>query len=132
MSAKVILLAEDNPDDAFIFKIMFDRAKAPNALHIVHDGQQAIDWLNGKGDYRDRDKFPLPQILLLDLKMPIKSGFDVLEWVRTQPQFEKLPVIILSSSDDNRDVKKAHALGATTYFVKSPQLKDVIHYLRSI
>lgn len=131
MSAKVILLAEDNPDDAFIFKIMFGRAKVPHTLNIVQDGQQAIDWLDGKAGYDDRERFPLPEILLLDLKMPIRNGFEVLEWVRAQPQFEKLQVIVLSSSDDNRDVKRAYQLGATNYFVKSPQLQDVIQYLRS-
>ncbi len=130
MPSKIILLAEDNGDDAFIFKMAFDRATLPHTLHRVEDGQQAIDWLEGKGEYAEREKFPLPNILLLDLKMPIKGGFEVLEWLRGQIRFEELPIIILSSSDDNKDVKRAYQLGVTTYFVKSPQLQDVIQYLR--
>ncbi|MFN7140079.1 MAG: response regulator, partial [Limisphaerales bacterium] len=75
-------------------------------------------------------KFPLPDILILDLKMPKKNGFDVLEWVRSQASFHNLPVIILSSSDMPEDVQRAYALGASTYFVKSIGYQDVLHYLR--
>ncbi|MEO6034457.1 MAG: response regulator [Verrucomicrobiota bacterium] len=132
MPSKIILLAEDNTDDAFIFKMMFRRATLPHSLFAVENGQQAIDWLKGWGDYADREKFPLPEMLILDLKMPIKSGFEVLEWIREQRKFVELPVIILSSSDDNMDVKKAYSLGVTTYFVKSAQLQDIIQYLRLI
>ena len=132
MRSKVILLAEDNPDDAFIFEIMFRRAKLPDNLKVVRDGQQAIDWLSGKGEYADREKFPLPDIVLLDLKMPIKNGFEVLEWLRAEKQFHDLSVIILSSSDDSKDVERAHQLGIAKYFVKSPKLQDVMDYLRAI
>lgn len=130
MSSKVILLAEDNPDDALIFELMVRRAKLPHRLHLVDDGQQAIDWLSGNGDYADREKFPLPDMVLLDLKMPIKTGFEVLEWLRMQESLQELPVIILSSSDDAKDVGRARRMGITAYFVKSPQLTDVIEYLR--
>ncbi len=131
MSSRVILVAEDNPDDALIFRLMFGRANLGFSLHMVEDGQQVIDWLAGKECYSDRAKYPLPERVLLDLKMPVKNGFEALEWIRRQKDFQNLPVIILSSSDDHRDVKRAHELGATTYFVKSPQLKDVMQYLRS-
>jgi CheY-like chemotaxis protein len=130
MNSKVILVAEDDPNDALIFKTMFRRATLPHHVHIVENGQEAIDWLSGKNDYSDRTKYPLPDQVLLDLKMPIKTGFEALEWIRGQEPFHKLPVIILSSSDDEKDVKRAYQLGATTYFVKSPQLQDVIQYLR--
>lgn len=130
MHTKLILLAEDNPDDAFIFQMMIKRSGLPQTLHLVQDGQQAIDWLSGTGEYADRNKFPIPDLLFLDLKMPIKSGFDVLEWLREKKQFSGLPVMILSSSDDRTDVNRASQLGAKTYFVKSPQLKDVIQFLK--
>ena len=130
MPSRMILVAEDNSDDALIFERMFKRASLPDGLYIVDDGQQVIDWLSGTGNFSDRTKRPLPERILLDLKMPVKNGFEALEWIRSQKSFEQLPVVILSSSDDPKDVKRAFELGATKYFVKSPHLQDVIEYLR--
>lgn len=127
---KKILYAEDDPNDAIIVNMAVKRATLPHELFLVEDGQDAIGWLEGSGQFNDREKFPKPDVLILDLKMPRKSGFDVLTWVRNKPEFEKLPVIILSSSDDPRDVKKAYSLGATTYFVKSATFQDLTQYLR--
>ncbi|MDB6027483.1 MAG: response regulator [Verrucomicrobiales bacterium] len=129
MVPKVILLAEDNPDDAFIFQTMFKRARLPHLLHRVEDGQEAIVWLSGEGKYANRDQYPLPGLLLLDLKMPIKTGFEVMEWLRTQKQFKALPIVILSSSEETADVKRATELGAAKYFLKSTTFQDVIQYL---
>jgi CheY-like chemotaxis protein len=126
---KIILLAEDNPDDVLIFQIAFRRAVLPYDIYVVRDGDQVIDYLTGSGQYADRHRFPLPDVLVLDLKMPIRSGFEVLEWLRDNAQFENLKVMVLSSSDDSRDVGKAAALGAKTYFVKSPRLLDVMQHL---
>jgi CheY-like chemotaxis protein len=129
VASQNILVAEDNPDDAYIFKIMCKRAGLPHIVHIVENGQQVIDWLSGQSVYSNRAKYPLPDRVLLDLKMPVKTGFETLEWIRAQQSFNQLPVAILSSSDEHKDVKKAYELGATTYFVKSATLKDVIQYL---
>lgn len=130
MPSKNLLYAEDDPDDVVIFKMAFKRATLPHDLYCVDDGQAAIDWLSGKGDYADRERYPQPDILIVDLKMPKKTGFDVLEWLRSRKEFESLPVIVLSSSDDPGDVKRAYQLGATTYFTKSHSYQDVIQYLR--
>ena len=131
MPSQVILVAEDNPDDAIIFAMRFKRAALTRPLHIVDDGQKVIDWLSGTGDFSNRTNHPLPECVVLDLKMPVKTGFETLEWIRSQKSFEQLPVIILSSSDDPKDVKRAVEFGATKYFVKSPQLQDVLDYLRT-
>lgn len=128
---KVILLAEDNPDDVLIFQIAFRRAVLPYDIYVVRDGEQVIEYITGCGQYADRGRFPFPDLLVLDLKMPIKSGFDVLEWLRDRPELARLGVIILSSSDDQRDARRAAELGAGTYFVKSPRLQDVMHHLRA-
>lgn len=130
MGTKTILLAEDNPDDALIFRMMFRKAALPHELHRVEDGQQAIDWLEGKGEYGDRAKFPIPDLLILDLKMPIKTGFEVLEWVRKDARYSAAPTVILSSSDDPKDLKRASELGVVQYFLKSPQLRDVMEFLQ--
>lgn len=127
---KNILYAEDDPNDLMMFQMRFNRATLPHYLYKVEDGQSAIDWLAGTGKFAARDKFPVPDLLILDLKMPKKSGFDVLEWVRNSPEYKSLRVIILSSSDDPGDVKRAYQLGATSYFVKSISFDELIHYLR--
>ena len=93
MPSRVILTAEDDPDDAFIFEMMFKRATLPHKLHMVGDGQQVIDWLSGKDEYSDRAKYPLPHRVVLDLKMPGKTGFEALEWIRKQKEFEEGPLL---------------------------------------
>lgn len=130
MRAKNILYAEDDPNDVTIFRIAFKRATLPHTLHCVEDGEVAMEWLAGEGSYADRAKHPAPDVIILDLKMPRKNGFDVLEWMRGRKEFEGLPVIVLSSSDMPNDVQRAYALGATMYFVKSVSFHDVIQYLR--
>ena len=129
MNAKRILVAEDNPDDAFIFQMRFRKAGLPFELHMVDDGEKVIRWLEGAGEF-DRERHPVPDLLILDLKMPIQTGLDALAWIRANEQFQDLPTIILSSSDDPRDLKRANELGATRYFIKSPLLEDVMEFLR--
>ncbi|MDB6057901.1 MAG: response regulator [Verrucomicrobiales bacterium] len=129
--SKKILYAEDDPNDVVIFNMVLKRATLPHQLYSVEDGEAAIEWLQGIGKFHDRDKFPMADVLIVDLKMPRKSGFDVLQWVRANPDLAALPVIVLSSSDDPGDVKRAHALGATTYFVKSASFQELIQYLRT-
>jgi CheY-like chemotaxis protein len=132
MLGKNILHAEDEPDDVTIFDRALKQALSPHTVHWVDNGESAIAWLGGKEEFADRARFPLPDVLILDLKMPKKSGFDVLQWVRNSTAFRHLPVIILSSSDDPKDVRRAQELGATTYFFKSVSYQDVIEYLRQI
>jgi CheY-like chemotaxis protein len=131
MRFKNILYAEDDPNDVIIFNMILQRAKLPAMLRTVDDGQAAMDWLSGKGEYSDREHFPRPDVLILDLKMPKKNGFEVLEWLGGQRGFEQLPVLMLSSSDVPADAQHAYRLGATQYFVKSPTFRDVIHYLQT-
>lgn len=126
---KVLLLAEDNSDDVLIFQIAFRRATLPYDIYVVRDGEQAVDYLSGNGQYADRQRFPFPDLLVLDLKMPIKSGFEVLEWMRTHPESSKVRTFVLSSSDDGRDMRRAADLGAGKFFVKSPRLHEIVQHL---
>jgi CheY-like chemotaxis protein len=128
---KIILLAEDNPDDVLIFQIAFRRAVLPYDIYVVRDGEQVVEYLMGRSNYADRQRFPLPDILVLDLKMPVKSGLEVLEWLRGHGEFSGLRVVVLSSSDDNRDVRKVEELGVRTYFVKTPRLQNIVDHLRA-
>ncbi|MDB6026676.1 MAG: response regulator receiver protein [Verrucomicrobiales bacterium] len=125
----VVLHAETNSDEIFSFRNAVTKADLPHRLFSVPDGQQAIDWLTGVNQFADRTQFPSPDVLLIDLKMPKKNGFELLEWVRAQKEFKDLPVLILSSSEEPDQIKKAYELGATSYFVKSANYSDVTEFL---
>ncbi len=102
-----------------------------NSLHIAVDGQQAIDYLQGAGKFADREKFPLPCLVLLDLKLPFVMGLDVLKWIRQRPELSPV-VIILSSSQQNADISTAYRLGANAYLVKAPDLGKLQELVRAI
>ena len=114
----VILLVDDDDNDAVLIKRAFARSGIPHLINTVKDGQEAICYLSGDVPYRDRSKNPLPALVLLDIKMPMKDGFEVLRWIRAQPEFARLCVVMLTSSDEIRDVNKAYQLGATSFLVK--------------
>jgi CheY-like chemotaxis protein len=120
-----ILVAEDDPTDAYFFERAFRRAGLPVTLHFVRDGQEAIDYLQGEGQFADRTRHPLPQLLLLDLKMPRLDGFDVLEWVRKQPGMGGVLIVIFSSSEEPRDMNRAYGLGANSYLVKPHSMAEL-------
>jgi CheY-like chemotaxis protein len=123
----VILLAEDREDDIALIRKAFAKAYVQNPLHVVRDGEEAIAYLQGEGRYFNRDEYPLPDLLLLDLKMPRMDGFDVLKWIRQQPGLNSLRVVVLTSSEDIRDVNVAYKLGANSFMVKPMDFEDVVH-----
>lgn len=129
MDSKLILYAEDDPDDAFFFEMAAKRVTLQARVAIVEDGQVAIDWMSGTDKFANRDEYPMPTVLVLDLKMPRKTGLQVLDWVRSEAKLKDLPVIILSSSGEANDVKAAMDRGATRYFVKTASAREVIDYL---
>jgi CheY-like chemotaxis protein len=97
-----------------------------NALRIVRDGEQAIDYLSGKGSYSQRDRYRLPFLLLLDLKMPGMDGFEVLQWVRSEPNLKRLLVVVLTSSNLQADVDRAYESGANSYLVKPVEFDAMV------
>ena len=115
---KRVLIAEDDPSDVSLLQRAFNAAGVPASLHFVRDGQEAIDYLGGEANYADRTAYPLPDLMLLDLKMPRLNGFDVLQWLRQQPGLKRLLVTILTSSDQARDIDRAYDLGANSYLLK--------------
>jgi CheY-like chemotaxis protein len=116
----IILLAEDDPNDVFFLQRALAKAGINFPLHVVRNGQEALEYLGGLGKFSDRGTYPLPSLLLLDLKMPFVDGFEVLAWVRLQSPLKQLPVFMLTSSAEDRDRQKAAELGANGYFVKPP------------
>jgi CheY-like chemotaxis protein len=125
---RAILLVEDNEDDVFLMKRALQGANVGNPLYVVEDGQEALDYLGGAGKFADRDSYPLPVVVFLDLKLPYISGHDVLAWTRRQKELESLVVIVLTSSNEASDLSRCYALGANSYLVKPPtpdQLEDL-------
>jgi CheY-like chemotaxis protein len=114
----VILLAEDREDDILLIRKCFEKGQISNPLYVVRDGEEAIAYLEGVGKYANRIEYPLPDLLLLDLKMPRMDGFEVLRWVRQRPGLSSLRVVVLTSSDHIRDVNQAYDLGANSFLVK--------------
>lgn len=118
--SRAILLVEDNEDDAFLMKRALKEAGIVNPLIQVEDGEQAIEYLGGRGKYADREGYPLPAILFLDLKLPLKSGYEVLEWIAGQAELDWLVRVVLTSSNEPKDIKTCYSLGANSYIVKPP------------
>lgn len=114
----LFLLVEDNPDHVLLLQRSFVRAKILNPLQVVRSGEEAIDYLAARGKFANRDEFPMPSLVLLDLKMPGIDGFDVLRWIRQQPSIGTLRVIVLTTSSDTKDIDLAYSLGANSYLVK--------------
>ena len=128
-----VLLVEDDLNDIFLVKRAFKMAHIQNPLQVVTDGQEAIHYLRGEGKYADRAQYPLPKLIVMDIKMPRRSGFDVLEWVKGNGRpLRRIPIVIVSSSDNPADINRAYELGANAYMVKPVDFKKVEHLFESI
>jgi CheY-like chemotaxis protein len=128
--AATILLAEDDENDVFFFRHALEKAELDPCVFHVADGQEAVNYLGGKGPYSDRKKYPLPNLILLDLKMPRLNGFEVLQWVRTRERLSQVPIVVLSSSDHERDRAEAQRLGACSYHRKPGNPADLVSLVR--
>jgi len=126
-----ILLVEDNEDDVFLMKRALKLAGIVNPVHIVEDGQEAVNYLSGQGIYADRISYPLPSVIFLDLKLPILLGLDVLSWIRDQEEFAATVVVVLTSSNEPSDLKKAYRLGANSYVVKPPTADQLLEMTKA-
>ncbi len=115
-----ILLVEDDPNDIFLMKRALKHAEIVNPLKMACNGQEAINYLSGTEEFSDRAQFPLPTVVFLDLKLPYKSGFEVLQWIRSQPSLASVVVVVLTSSSEERDIKESYRLGARSFLVKPP------------
>lgn len=129
---QTILMVDDSEDNLFLMRAAFQMAKCNHPLQEVHNGEEAIAYLQGEGPYGDRNKFPLPTVMLLDLNMPKKNGFEVLAWVRAQPVLKRLAIIILTASMRIEDVERAFDLGATSFLVKPLSLEELAAMLRCL
>jgi CheY-like chemotaxis protein len=121
----VVLLAEDDENDIMLFTRAIKSVGMAYEINSVRDGQNAIDYLQRTGPYEDKKKFPFPRFLILDLKMPRKSGFEVLEWLQEHPECKVIPTIVFSSSKIAEDIKRVYQLGANSYFTKPNDYEEL-------
>ncbi|AFZ12131.1 response regulator receiver protein [Crinalium epipsammum PCC 9333] len=128
-----ILLVEDDPNDILLIqRAFFYKANVKNSVQVLKDGEEALLYLSGKQMYADRDRYPLPILILLDLKLPRKSGFEVLTWLRQQPGLKLLPVVVLTSSSENNEIQQAYNLGANSYLVKPVGFDALLEMIKQI
>ncbi len=127
-----ILMVEDDAADAGLLKRGFEQAGVLNPIVHLRDGDDALAYLAGVGPYNDRNKYPLPALILLDLKMPGMTGLQLLQWMRTQRDVRRIPVVVLTSSDDLPTVNSAYDAGASSYLVKPGNPHDIAKLVLAI
>ena len=127
-----ILLVEDNQMDVVLTLDAFREAKLKNKIHVAHNGQEALDYLFGKDKYANREEFPLPALILLDLKMPGVDGFEVLRQVKGTEKLKRIPVIILTSSREEGDRALSYDIGANSYLLKPVSFDGFTDVVRKI
>jgi len=131
MTTDTILLTEDDPTDALLLRRALDAAGVASRLEVASTGEEAIAYLSGEGRYADRDLHPLPSLVLLDIRLPRMSGLEILEWIRQQAQFKRLPVIMLTSSGQAANIRHARDAGASAYHEKPAGPEGLVELVRS-
>ncbi len=129
VNSHTILLVEDDHNDVLLIKRAFDKVKIANPIIVVNDGEEAISYLAGREPYVER---ALPMLVLLDLKLPRKSGHEVLEWLRQQQTLKRLPVVVLTASSESSDVNRAYDLGANSYLVKPVTFDSLVEMVKTL
>ena len=131
-SDNTILLVEDDPNDVLLMQRAFRKVNLTHPLHVARDGQEAIEYLSHQGKFADVTRYPAPTLMLLDLKMPRKNGFETLEWLRQQPILKRTVVIVLTSSSERADINRAYDLGANSYLVKPGDFQTLVSLVNSL
>jgi CheY-like chemotaxis protein len=127
-----ILHVEDDPNDVLLIARAFRKAEIPASIQVVNDGEQAVNYLSGNNSFSSREQFPLPSLVLLDLKLPRKSGIEVLAWIRAQAGLKRIPVVMLTSSNQPMDINRAYDLGANAYLVKPVNFDNLVEMLKTL
>lgn len=123
---QTFLYAEDSESDVLLMKSAIARAELAVELKIVEDGEEVVRYLKGEGTFSDRRTYPVPTLMLLDLNLPKKDGFQVLEWLRQQPHLKRMVVIVLTASHRQKDVDQAHEAGANAVLVKPAKFEELV------
>ena len=123
-----VLIAEDNPDDRLLLEYAFRSVRLPNKYHIVNNGAEAITWLE-QAEHESNLLFPRPELIVLDIQMPYKTGIEVLEWIRRQPAYREVPVVIMSGFHSPETIERALALGARSYLFKPGDYSELCRFI---
>lgn len=129
---ETILLVEDNPKDVILIQRAFRKAEITAPIQVVSDGDAAVAYLSGQEPYSNRVHYPLPELILLDLKLPRRSGSEVLTWLRQQPGIKRLPVVVLTASREYADVNQVYDLGVNAYMVKPVAFNDLVEIVKTL
>jgi len=127
-----ILVADDDPDDRMLTKEAFEENRLVNDLHFVEDGEELMDYLHRKGKYEDRDKYPTPGLILLDLNMPRKDGREALQEIKSHPQLRRIPVIVLTTSKAEEDILKSYDLGVNCFISKPVTFAELVEVTKAL
>lgn len=127
-----ILIVDDEPDDQFVIERALRKIGATGPIHIANDGEEAIAYLKGEGQFSDRQKFQYPSFLITDLKMPVADGFEVLDYLKSDPTRQIIPTVVLSTSSDADDIQKSYRLDASSFHTKPARYEDLCDLLRSL
>jgi CheY-like chemotaxis protein len=130
--AEIILLVEDSPSDAALITRAFDRSGVENPIRRVKDGEEALAYLAGSGAFADRKENPLPAVILLDLNLPRFNGYQLMIWLRTQPELKRIPVVVLTESRDAESINRAYDAGANSYLVKPGEASEIARVVDTI
>jgi two-component system, response regulator len=128
----VILLADDDEDDCFLVKEAFEESRISNDLHIVNDGEELMEYLQHRGDFMDKGKFPKPDLILLDLNMPRKNGKEALKEIKEDNELRKIPVVVLTTSEAEEDIVKTYDLGVNSFITKPVTFEELVDVIRTI
>ncbi|HLH56521.1 MAG TPA: response regulator [Verrucomicrobiae bacterium] len=128
----LVLLVEDNEDDVALVRRAFSKGKVVNPLQVVRTGEEAVEYLTGTGRYSNREEYPLPELMLLDLRLPGIDGFQVLHWLRQQPSLKSLRVVVLTASDALSDATQAYQFGANSFLVKPIDFDEFVNITNAI
>lgn len=127
-----VLLAENNEDDLIFLQRAIRKAGVSVSLHLVSNGEEAVSYLLGEGEYADRERYPKPVLLITNVKMPRMNGLELLVWVKQQPNYKDLPVLVMSSSEEPEEMERVTALGGCAYFVKTSNLDELTEFVKQM
>ena len=132
MAQKTILIAENNPDELELLEVIFKVSNLDVSVQLTANGEEALNYLTGEKPYTDRNRYPLPALILTATRMPYRDGMSLLAWIKQQPELKAIPVIMLSSTGEKRERERAEKLGVSCYLVKPTELDELIDLVEAI